>query len=66
MHADEIHPGMKSMRCMEIHGGNQAIEETFDAPGLNEWVYSRPVRGGGRWRGCPLPLACAEVGSCRG
>lgn len=30
------------MRCMEIHGGSQAAEEEFQAPGLDEWVYSRP------------------------
>jgi len=39
-----------SMRCMEIRGGSRAVEEAFDAPGLDEWVYSRPhesSRGGG-------------------
>src|SRR4051794_32888980 len=27
--------GSKSMRCMEIRGGNLAVEEAFDAPGLD-------------------------------
>ncbi len=39
-----------SMRCMEIRGGSRAVEESFDAPGLDEWVYSRPYEsspGGG-------------------
>jgi hypothetical protein len=41
---------MTPMRCMEIRGGNLAVEELLDAPGLQEWVYSRPYKsaaGGG-------------------
>ncbi|WP_165072743.1 PP2C family protein-serine/threonine phosphatase [Paludisphaera rhizosphaerae] len=34
--------GPGSMKCMEIRGGNLAVEESFEAPGLDQWVYSRP------------------------
>jgi sigma-B regulation protein RsbU (phosphoserine phosphatase) len=30
------------MECMEVWGGNQAIERKFQTPGLKIWVYSRP------------------------
>ena len=30
------------MRCMEIRGGNRAVEEAFQTPGLDAWVYSLP------------------------
>jgi phosphoserine phosphatase RsbU/P len=32
------------MQCMEIRGGNLAVEEALHAPGLQEWVYSRPYK----------------------
>ena len=35
---------------MEIRGGSRAVEEALEAPGLDEWVYSRPheeAPGGG-------------------
>ena len=39
------------MRCMEIWGGNQAIEKNFEAPGLDIYVHSAPYQdsqtGGG-------------------
>ncbi|MCP4589165.1 MAG: hypothetical protein GY842_00335, partial [bacterium] len=31
--------------CMEIWGGNQAIEDAVSVPGIDAWVYSRPVGG---------------------
>jgi phosphoserine phosphatase RsbU/P len=34
----------RSMQCMEIRGGNLAVEEALDAPGLDEWVYSQPYK----------------------
>ncbi len=40
----------RPMQCMEIRGGNRAVEEALVAPGLAEWVYSRPYQsaaGGG-------------------
>lgn len=30
------------MQCMEVWGGNQAVERSFQTPGLKIWVYSRP------------------------
>lgn len=39
------------MQCMEIWGGNHAIDKSFEAPGLDIFVYSKPyadsVVGGG-------------------
>ncbi|MFK7768437.1 MAG: PP2C family protein-serine/threonine phosphatase [Mariniblastus sp.] len=32
------------MRCMEIWGGNRAIEKSFEAPGLDIFVYSQPFQ----------------------
>lgn len=34
-----------SLRCMEIWGGNSAMEEAIRTPGLDGWVYSRPHEG---------------------
>jgi sigma-B regulation protein RsbU (phosphoserine phosphatase) len=50
MKADQMRLETRPMQCMEIRGGNRAAEETLDAPGLREWVYSRPygsASGGG-------------------
>jgi phosphoserine phosphatase RsbU/P len=50
MRAAKMRLDTKSMQCMEIRGGNQAVEEVLDAPGLREWVYSCPygsAAGGG-------------------
>ena len=33
------------MACMEIWGGNHAIENSFSTPGLDVWVYSKPYGG---------------------
>src|SRR2546423_1619348 len=41
-------PGKSSMRCMEIRGGSRAVEEAFDTPGLDAWLYSRPYEGADR------------------
>ena len=30
------------MQCMEVWGGNQAVERSFQTPGLKIWIYSRP------------------------
>ncbi len=39
------------MQCMEIWGGNRAIDKSFEAPGLNIYVHSAPYKdsesGGG-------------------
>jgi serine phosphatase RsbU (regulator of sigma subunit) len=34
--------GPERMECMEVWGGNQAVEKSFETPGLKIWVYSRP------------------------
>jgi serine phosphatase RsbU (regulator of sigma subunit) len=38
------------MECMEVWGGNRAIDRSFETPGLKIWVHSRPfgqAAGGG-------------------
>ena len=38
------------MQCMEVWGGNQAVDRGFETPGLRLWVHSRPfgdASGGG-------------------
>jgi phosphoserine phosphatase RsbU/P len=40
----------RSLACLEVWGGNGAIEETLELPGLSVWLHSRPlhnVAGGG-------------------
>ena len=32
----------EQMNCMEVWGGNTAVDKWFQMPGLNAWVYSRP------------------------
>ena len=34
-------PDKRTMQCMEIRGGNVAVEEILDVR-LDEWIYSRP------------------------
>ena len=34
-----------TMQCMEIWGGNTAIDSAVTMPGLNVWVYARPYEG---------------------
>lgn len=33
------------LQCMEIWGGNDAVERAVSTPGLDAWVYSRPFDG---------------------
>lgn len=40
--AGEIDPSMYAMQCMEVWGGNRAIDTGVRMPGLDAWVYSRP------------------------
>jgi serine phosphatase RsbU (regulator of sigma subunit) len=38
------------MQCMEVWGGNQEVDRSFEMPGLRTWMYSRPhggAEGGG-------------------
>lgn len=34
-----------SLRCMEIWGGNDAMDSGVSVPGLDAWVYARPYAG---------------------
>ncbi len=47
----KVRPKAERMQCMEIWGGNRAIDKNFEAPGLNIYVHSAPFRdsqsGGG-------------------
>jgi sigma-B regulation protein RsbU (phosphoserine phosphatase) len=35
-------PQPEHMQCMEVWGGNTAVDKWFDMPGLTAWVYSQP------------------------
>jgi len=35
-----------ALACMEVWGGNQAIENAVSVPGMDVWVYSHPYHGG--------------------
>lgn len=37
--------GRHAMQCMEVWGGNTAIDAAVTMPGLNVWVYARPHEG---------------------
>ena len=33
------------MQCMEVWGGNRAVDRNIETPGLRSWVYSKPYAG---------------------
>src|SRR5215470_281668 len=40
----------RSLKCLEVWGGNGAVEETLELPGLSVWLHSTPLHnatGGG-------------------
>ncbi len=34
-----------TMQCMEIRGGNRAVERSLQTPGLDLWIFSEPYHG---------------------
>src|ERR1043165_8396643 len=41
---------VRSLKCLEVWGGNGAVEETLELPGLSVWLHSMPLHnasGGG-------------------
>lgn len=38
-------PSAHHLQCMEIIGGNQAVENAISSPGLDVWVSSHPLHG---------------------
>jgi hypothetical protein len=38
---DTVH----ALRCLEVWGGNRAIETGFTVPGIDAWISSRPCEG---------------------
>jgi serine phosphatase RsbU (regulator of sigma subunit) len=40
--------GPHALKCMEIWQGSHAVENAFNSPGLDAWVYSSPYRGAAR------------------
>jgi len=41
----DIPTGDHAMQCMEIWGGNRAIDNVVSMPGIDAWVFSRPHKG---------------------
>lgn len=37
-------PDPHTMRCLEVWGGNQAVDNGVVMAGLDAWLYSRPYR----------------------
>lgn len=42
---EDLHPQPEHMQCMEVWGGNTAVNRWFEMPGLTAWVYSQPYGG---------------------
>ncbi|MBL8760974.1 MAG: serine/threonine-protein phosphatase [Phycisphaerae bacterium] len=38
-------PEPHTLQCMEVWGGNDAVQSAVSMPGLDAWVYSRPHQG---------------------
>lgn len=43
--ADPARSVPHTMQCLEVWGGNRAVDNGVVMPGLDAWVYSRPYRG---------------------
>ena len=48
MDSTSSRPHSSAMRCMEIRGGSRAVEDAFDTPGLDGFLYSKPFEGAER------------------
>ncbi|QDV38870.1 PP2C family protein-serine/threonine phosphatase [Tautonia plasticadhaerens] len=48
MRAAVAAPEPQTMRCLEIRGGTEAVEQSLDLPGLQAFIYSRPHGGDAR------------------
>lgn len=35
----------REMQCMEVWGGNTAIDSGLSVPGIDAWIHSQPSRG---------------------
>jgi sigma-B regulation protein RsbU (phosphoserine phosphatase) len=35
----------EQMQCMEVWGGNRTVQQQFQMPGLDVWLYSQPYQG---------------------
>ncbi len=42
---DATAQGPRTMQCLEVWGGNRAVDHAVNMPGLDAWVFSRPVEG---------------------
>lgn len=45
MPEEDLHSQPEQMLCMEVWGGNTAVNRWFQMSGLDAWVYSRPHGG---------------------
>ena len=58
-------PPAHTMECMEVWGGNQAIDSVVSTPGLDIAVYSRPHRGDASGGDIHYVSRCASGRVCR-
>jgi phosphoserine phosphatase RsbU/P len=45
MTAAPSHPDLRQLQCMEVWGGNHAVDNGVTMPGLDAWVVARPHMG---------------------
>lgn len=53
-------PGAERMQCMEVWGGNEAINQCVEMTGLNVWVNCQPYRGAKQGGDVYYLSACAS------
>src|SRR6516162_3499999 len=51
----------RSLACLEIWGGNCAVQEALELPGLSAWVYSRPLHDAERGGDVYYLSACSHA-----
>lgn len=44
-HAETMEGEAHTLQCMEVWGGNDAVQRAVNMPGLDAWVFSRPYQG---------------------
>jgi len=50
----------ETMHCMDVWGGNQYTNSTISLPGLNLWVYSKPMEGSAEGGDVYFVSSCAS------
>ena len=51
--------GIHELHCMEVWGGNEAIDDAISVPGIDAWFYSRPYHNDARGGDVHYASMCA-------